>query len=362
MTPEWWEWLPDPAEPWLSVAGQLLIVALASIVVFASADAVIRRLTAPHRVPGMVWKRTRTALRWAFVLLTLQAVLRSAPDALTGMVLIRHFVSLMLIAAMTRAAISAVGAVSRAVMESNPADHPDNLRSRRILTQAQVLSRSLQGLILFIGFSAALTTFPSVRQFGAGLLASAGVAGLVVGLAAKPVLGNLLAGLQLAFTQPIRLDDVVIVEGEWGWIEEITGTYVVVRLWDQRRLIVPLQWFIEHPFQNWTRKSADIVGSVFVWVDFRTPLEPLRREAERICRGAPEWDGRVCNVQVTESGERSMQVRILVSAADSPRCWDLRCRVREGLVLFLQREYPDCLPRLRADAMLNRSLDSTASA
>src|SRR5262249_42523607 len=155
--------------------------------------------------------------------------------------------------------------------------------------------------------------------------------------------------MQIALTQPIRLEDVVIVQNEWGWIEEITGTYVVVRIWDQRRLIVPLQWFIENPFQNWTRTASALLGTALIWVDYTLPLEPLRREAQRICNGAPEWDGRLCQVQVVDTSERAMQVRVLVSAPDSSMAWDLRCRIREGLIAFIQREYPHCLPRLRTD-------------
>jgi len=200
-----------------------------------------------------------------------------------------------------------------------------------------------------VGLAVVLMTFPEVRAVGTSLLASAGLVGLVAGMAARPVLSNLIAGVQLALTQPIRLDDVLIVEGEWGWVEEITGTYVVLRLWDLRRLVVPLQWFIEHPFQNWTRTNADIIGSVFWWVDYRLPLAPLRAELERLCRAAPEWDGKLALLQVTEAGERAMQLRALVTARDSPKCWDLRCRVREGIIDFIQREYPQYLPRMRAE-------------
>jgi small-conductance mechanosensitive channel len=175
------------------------------------------------------------------------------------------------------------------------------------------------------------------------------VAGVVVGFAAKPILGNLLAGMQLALTQPIRLEDVVIVENEWGWIEEITGTYVVVRIWDQRRMIVPLQWFIEHPFQNWTRRTSDILGTVLIWADYRLPLEPVRKEAQRICRDSPDWDGRVCLIEVVDTNDRAMQFRVLVSALDSPRAWNLRCQIREGLIHFIQRDYSEYLPRVRAE-------------
>jgi small-conductance mechanosensitive channel len=192
--------------------------------------------------------------------------------------------------------------------------------------------------VYLIGVSCALITFPSVRHIGTSLLASAGVAGLVAGLAARPVLSNLIAGMQLALTQPIRLDDVLIVEGEWGRVEEIAGAFVVLALWDERRLIVPLQWFIEHPFQNWTRSNAEILGTVFLWVDYHTPIEMLRAELSRLAL-----------LQVTDANEQAMQLRALVSASDSSRSFDLRCHVREGLIAFIGREHAHCLPRARAE-------------
>ncbi|MCA8152324.1 mechanosensitive ion channel family protein, partial [Burkholderia contaminans] len=239
--------------------------------------------------------------------------------------------------------------VGDAIIQAHPIDTSDNLQARRIHTQAKVLVRTVMVLIVIIGTGAALMTFPNVRQVGASLLASAGVAGLVAGIAARPVLGNLIAGLQIALTQPIRLDDVVVIQGEWGRIEEITGSFVSVRLWDQRRLVVPLQWIIENPFTNWTRSSSEIIGTVYLSVDYRTPLAPLREELARLVHAAPEWDGRVQVLQVTDATERTMQLRALISAADSSSCWDLRCRVREGLIAYLQGRYPQCLPRSRME-------------
>jgi len=192
-------------------------------------------------------------------------------------------------------------------------------------------------------------TFPSIRKLGTTLLASAGVIGLVAGIAAKPVFGNLIAGLQIALAQPIRLDDVLIIQNEWGRVEEITGTYVVLRIWDERRLIIPLQWLIENPFQNWTRTSAQILGTVFLWVDYGLPLGPLRAELDRVVHAAPEWDKRVVVLQVTDADARTMQLRILVSSRNSGLNFDLRCRVREALIDFLRREYPKYLPRTRIE-------------
>jgi small-conductance mechanosensitive channel len=202
-------------------------------------------------------------------------------------------------------------------------------------------------LVMIAGVSMALMTFPGARQVGASLLASAGVLGIVGGLAARPVFSNLIAGLQLALAQPIRIDDVLIVNGEWGRVEEITGTYVVLKIWDERRLIVPLQWFIENPFENWTHTSSQILGTVFLYLDFATPVAPLRAELKRLVEGAPEWDGRVCGLHVTDASERAMQIRILVSAGSAGKAFDLRCKVRESMLAFVAREYPDCLPRIR---------------
>jgi len=341
--------MPAFLEPWVVLVGQVLAAILVALLAHKVGHSALFPLLKAQAVPAALLRFSSGPLRWLFMFLALQVVLSGAPDTLSGINALRHFNSLALIVALTWAAVRCVAAIAATVAELNPVDAADNLEARRIRTQTSVLSRSLMSLLTLIGISAALMTFPGVRQFGAGLLASAGVAGLVVGFAAKPVLGNLLAGLQIALTQPIRLDDVVIVEGEWGRVEEITGTYVVVRLWDQRRLVVPLQWFIEHPFQNWTRTSSEIVGSVFIWVDYGMPIEPLREEARRICENSPDWDERTCLIQVTDASERSLQVRVLVSAADSSRCWDLRCRVREGLVAFIHREFPQCLPRIRAD-------------
>jgi small-conductance mechanosensitive channel len=190
--------------------------------------------------------------------------------------------------------------------------------------------------------------FDSVRQFGASILASAGIAGIVVGFAAQRSIATLLAGFQIALTQPIRVDDVVIVESEWGRIEDITLTYVVVRVWDLRRLVVPITYFIETPFQNWTRSSADILGTVFLYVDYTVPLEPLRAELTRILEQSRFWDGKVNVLQVTDAKEQTLEIRALASAADASLAWDLRCEIREKLITFVQQAFPDSLPRLRA--------------
>jgi len=194
-----------------------------------------------------------------------------------------------------------------------------------------------------------LMKFPSIQHLGTSLLASAGLAGLAAGIAARPVLANLIAGLQLALTEPIRIDDAVLVEGEFGHIEEITTTYVVVRIWDQRRLVTPLAYFIEHPFQNWTLNSADLLGTVMVHVDYRVPVEEVRQELQRIVQGTPLWDGRVWNLQVTDATDSRVELRAMVSAAGAGALWDLRVHVREKLIAFLQERHPQSLPRVRAE-------------
>ncbi|WP_051231407.1 mechanosensitive ion channel family protein [Stutzerimonas azotifigens] len=283
-------------------------------------------------------------------LLGVQAVWLSAPDDLMLIPLARRLTGVLIVFGFTWLILRALRGIEQIILLSNPVDIADNLRARRIQTQTRVLFRTISFFVMTIGLAAILMTFPAARQFGTSLLASAGLAGLAVGFAARPVLANLIAGVQLAITQPIRLDDVVIVENEWGRIEEITGTYVIVRIWDDRRLVVPLQYFIETPFQNWTRRSSSLIGTVFLWVDYSLPLEPLREELRRLCKEVPElWDGRVCVLQVTDTSEKSIQLRALVSSPDSSRNWDLRCHIRENLIGFIQRQYPQALPQLRAD-------------
>jgi small-conductance mechanosensitive channel len=225
----------------------------------------------------------------------------------------------------------------------------DNLMARKIQTQFQVLRRILVATIYVVGFGIMLMTFPVIRTLGTGLFASAGLAGLVAGMAARPALANLLAGMQIALTEPIRLEDAVIVEGEWGWIEEITTTYVVVRIWDLRRLIVPLSYFIEHPFQNWTRQTAELLGTVMLYVDYSVPVDEVRRELKRILDSTDLWTGKAWALQVTDAREHTVELRALMSAENSGKTFDLRCLVRERLIAFLQQRYPGSLPRVRTD-------------
>ncbi len=223
----------------------------------------------------------------------------------------------------------------------------DNLKARKVHTQVRVVEQIIVTLIVFFALAAFLMTFDKVRQLGVSLLASAGVLGIILGFAAQKSIATLFAGVQIALTQPIRIDDVVIVEGEWGWIEEITLTYVVVKIWDLRRLVVPITFFLEKPFQNWTRVSADILGTVFIYADYTVPVDAVRAELDRICKSSELWDRKVCGLQVTNATATTVEMRVLVSAKDSPAAWNLRCLVREELIDFLQKNYPLSLPRTR---------------
>ncbi len=227
----------------------------------------------------------------------------------------------------------------------------DNLRARRSLTQIKVFEGLIITLIILVFVSIALMTIESVKSIGVTLLTSAGVAGIIVGLAAQKSIGQILSGLQLAITQPIRLDDVVIVEGEWGRVEEITLTYVVVKIWDQRRLILPSGYFLEKPFQNWTRKDASIMGTITLYLSYDMPLEPLRKILPELLKDNPDWDGRVQNIQVTESKEWHKEVRILLSSSDASKNWDLRVTIREALIDFINKNYPGSFARLKGDIL-----------
>ena len=260
-----------------------------------------------------------------------------------------HILTLLLIGALAWLAVAVVDAVAEAVGRRYRIDVPDNLAARQVQTQIQILRRVAWIVVGVVSLSAALMTFPDIRRLGVSLFASAGVAGIVVGLAARPTLSNLVAGLQMAITQPIRLDDVVIVEGEWGRIEEIRLTYVVVRIWDERRLVVPTSYFLEKPFQNWTRTSAQLLGTAYLFADYTVPVDKVREELHRVLEASDLWDGRAWALQVTDATERTLQLRALMSASDAGRAWELRCHVRERLVDFLQAHHPQCLPRLRTD-------------
>ncbi|MHB8624118.1 MAG: mechanosensitive ion channel family protein [Sulfuricaulis sp.] len=343
------ELLDRYSNSWLALGALGIVMVLIALLAHAVLFTVLRRVARTRIMASTLVEFTYKPARLVFPLFVLQFIVFAAPADLRFVTAAQNLTALLLTGAITWVIMRAVAGVGEVIMRMHPADIDDNLVARRIHTQTRVLSRTVMFFVLVVGSASALMLFPSVRQIGTSILASAGVAGLVIGIAARPVLSNLIAGLQIALTQPIRIDDIVIMDGEWGRIEEIMSTYIVVKIWDERRLVVPLQWVIENPFQNWTRQSTQLLGTVLLWFDFRVPLAPLRAELEHVCRDAAEWDRRIALLQVVDADEHAMQVRALVSATDASKLWDLRCRVREALIDFVQREYPEGLPRARAE-------------
>ncbi|HVO09499.1 MAG TPA: mechanosensitive ion channel domain-containing protein [Vicinamibacteria bacterium] len=329
-------------------------IALAAVVIGVGGALLLRLLALRHaarrqsRVAAAFARRTIPPLllllpvllgRLAQPLLDLQPAV--APT-------VRHAGDLLLIATFGWLLISLIGVLDDRLHERVLTGEGQDARARSLLTRVSILDRLLTSVIVVLTIAGMLVTFPEVRAVGTSILASAGIAGVLLGFAARPAAENLIAGLQIALTEPFHIDDVVIVEGEWGKVEEVTSTYVVVRIWDRRRLVLPLRYFIEKPFQNWTRRGADLLGQVTLEVDYRTPVEEVRRQAGEIVAGSEHWDREFWNLQVTEAGERTMRLRILASARDADRAWDLRCEVRERLIAYLQQQHPEALPRVRA--------------
>ncbi|MCS5490850.1 mechanosensitive ion channel family protein [Algoriphagus limi] len=258
-----------------------------------------------------------------------------------------HLNTILIISGFTWCLLVLTGILKRIFLKQFDISQEDNLRARKIYTQLNILQKIVNFVIIILGVGLILVSFDPIRKIGVGLFASAGVAGIIIGFSAQKAIGTLIAGIQIAFAQPFRLDDAVVVEGEWGWIEEINLTYVVVRIWDQRRLVLPTTYFLEKPFQNWTRTSADIIGSVFIYTDYTVSFDAMREELDRILENTNLWDKKVKVLQVTDAKERTVESRILVSARNSPTAWDLRVHVREKMIEFLQKNYPEALPRTR---------------
>ena len=263
--------------------------------------------------------------------------------------LIRHSVQIVLISLFGWLLVKTVYILRDSLLKRYDINIRDNMHARIMHTQMRMISNIISVIIILLTVSFILMSFTEVKRVGVSILASAGIVGIVIGFAAQKTLGNLIAGMQIAVAQPIRLDDVVIIENEWGWIEEITLTFVVVRIWDLRRLVVPISYFIEKPFQNWTRTSADLLGTVFIYADYTVPVQEIRNELTRILENSQKWDKKVNVLQVTNASEKTIELRALMSAADSPTTWGLRCEVREKLLEFLQKNCPECLPRVRID-------------
>ena len=339
-------WAPD----WL-VALVIVVAAVGvALVVHALLYSLIVKLSwSHHPLVSTLVRRTRGVTRYALILFVLSIVIpllpldRAATDIankvfISGLILLIGWVVLL------AANMSADHYVGRFQIGA-----PDDFLARKAVTQVEVLKRILDALIIVVAVGFALMTFEPVRELGLSLFASAGVVGIVAGVALRSVLANFFAGVQIALTQPIRIGDVVTIEGEFGHVEELSSAYVIIRLWDLRRLVVPLSYFIEKPFQNWTRSSARILGTIFLHMDYSVPIETIREKAREIVEQSGLWDKQVFSVQVTDMKENALEIRVLVSAADSSKCWDLRCEVREKLIQLLRAEYPGALSH-RAEA------------
>ncbi|MHC4153610.1 MAG: mechanosensitive ion channel family protein [Planctomycetota bacterium] len=286
-------------------------------------------------------------LLWMIILLVIRSVLPSLEPRAEATV--GRTIAVLLIIIVCWLVVKTTSVLQDYVSSRFDVDAKDNLAARKIHTQFRVIRRIVVVIVGILALGTILMTFEQVKHLGKTILASAGVIGIVVGMAAQRTIGTLIAGLQIAFTQPIRVDDVVIVENEWGRIEEITLTYVVVKIWDLRRLIVPITYFIEKPFQNWTRTAADILGTVYIYADHTVSVDSIREQLHEILKDSEYWDGKVCVLQVTNTSDRTIELRALMSAADASAAWNLRCHVREKLVKFMQKKCPQALPRLRAE-------------
>ncbi|HYC63748.1 MAG TPA: mechanosensitive ion channel family protein [Reyranellaceae bacterium] len=336
-------WLPD----WAISAIVFALAASMALFLHKTTCRLLKRLVpSRHGFIHSLIDAAQRVIRVALVLIAAAVVLPLLPIDPEVRAAIGHGLIVAGIGVLGWSIVSAISLASDFYVQRTNVASGDVI-GRKHITQVRILRRTAATVVTVLTIAAALMTFQSVKQYGVSLIASAGAAGIIVGLALRPLLTNLFAGIQIAITQPIRIGDEVIVEGEWGWVEEITGTYVVIKVWDWRRLVVPLSYFLEKPFQNWTRQSSEIIGTVLLWVDYTVPVAPVRAKLEEVVKESKLWDGQVVNLQVVESSERAVQLRALVSAKTAPQAWDLRCEVREKLIAFLQENYPMALPKQR---------------
>ncbi len=334
---------------WFSF-GLITVVVIALIchyVLLLILPRITRRTATP--IDESIVRHLREPARWIMIFIAVRLVLPLFDLPAGFQEFLKHILSLTVIALVSWLLTKSTYILNDYIVRRFDVDQKDNLKARKVHTQLNVVKRIVITVVVIIALGTMLMTFDRVRQLGTTILASAGIIGIVVGLAAQKTIGTFIAGLQIALTQPIRVDDVVIVEGEWGRIEEITLTYVVVKIWDLRRLVVPITYFIEKPFQNWTRVTADLLGSVFLYVDYTVPVEAVRKQLQKILKKSKHWDGKVCVLQVTNTTEKAIELRALMSAIDASTAWTLRCEVREKLVSFIQDKYPAVLPKLRAE-------------
>jgi len=340
------------APPWAVSLVLLLIAVVVAWLLHAAILAAVRRVVRGRRPYLLsILDATKNPARLGLLLLALAITLPTTPLGPETKAILARCLLLATIFLLGWIATAALEIAATIYLRKFRLDVEDNLLARKHITQIRVLLRVLDTIIILITLGFALMTFDAVRQYGVSLFASAGVAGIVAGLAARPVLSNLFAGVQLAVTQPIRIEDAVTVESEYGWIEEITSTYVVVRLWDLRRLIVPLTYFIEKPFYNWTRHAANTIGSVLLYLDYAAPIDRIRDKAAELVAQSKIASGKIANVQVTNARPDSIEVRILVSADTAANASNLCAELREKLIAFLRKEHPEALPRQRSEAI-----------
>jgi len=337
-----------------------LLIMLLSVLFYFLSNSVfkkaIARIRASIKERGVPFELMAWPFRLFTALIGLGALLHYTPLSTDLKELLRHALLIVSIIGFSWLLMRLIMVVEQYMLQRYPTSASLDEESRKIATHVSLARKILNVLIVLFAVSGVLMSFDTVRQVGLSILASAGIAGVIIGFAAQKSLSTLIAGIQIAITQPIRIDDVVVVEKEWGRIEEISLTYVVVQLWDQRRMIVPISWFIDRPFENWTRTSSELLGTVFIYTDYAIPLDQIRRELERIVAASPFWDGRVVKMHVTNTTDKSVEIRALMSAANSADVWELRCLVREQLIEFIRKNYPGDLPKVRME------MDQPASA
>lgn len=338
-------------EPWVSklIAGGVILL-LAVVLHYAVFRLIRRYVTKTY--PGMEKSKYRAFRSPSIILLlalSLSLILATLIPGEIDTEVVRHILKILILFSITWLLISLMSLGRAVILRGYDLGKKDNLKARKVYTQLRLIERILRFLLIVLAIAIGLMTFEQIRNVGVGLFASAGVAAIILGFSAQKLIATVLAGFQIAISQPIRIDDVVIVENEWGRIEEINLTYVVVKIWDERRLVLPTTHFIEKPFQNWTRTSAELLGTVFIYADYTVPFDALRKELTRILESDPNWDGRVNVIQVTNATDKTVEIRALMSSADASSGWDLRVNVREQLIKFLQENYPGCLPRSRVE-------------
>ncbi len=337
----------DAVVPIIILSAALITGILLLLLLFGLLIGYARRTNKPALEE--IVRKVRSPALFLLPVLTVLILLQTmgVPDSIIPV--LRHVMVITIIVFIAWLLLRIIHGIVSLMMQRYDISVQDNLKARTIITQVTIIQRIVGVSIIIVSAAAILMTFETIRQIGVGLLASAGVIGIIIGFAAQKTIAMVLAGIQIALTQPVKIDDVVIIEGEWGRIEEITLTYLVVRIWDLRRLVVPITYVIENPIQNWTRSSANLLGTVYVYADYRVPVDILRKQLRSILEKTDLWDTQVCGLVVTNLKEETVELRALMSAENSSKLWDLRCLVREELLTYIQKYHADCLPRSRIE-------------